>query len=79
MARMYRDRAARIPEEAARLGYNPEPSIREMVDKAALYEACAKDVRDMPDEDAQVVARKFRSAMWARDQWPDREPDDFHP
>lgn len=79
MANSYRLRAARIPEEASRLKYDPAPAIAELTEKAELYEATAADVRDLPDHQAREVARRFRVAMWARDEAPEYEPDDYHP
>lgn len=79
VAHSYRLRAANIPEEATRLHYNPEPLIREMNEKAALYEACAQDIAHLPEDQAEPIARRFRVSMWLRDQHPDDEPDDHHP
>lgn len=79
VAELYRHRAASIPEEAVRLKYDPAPFIREVEEKAALYEACARDVEHLPEDQAAVIARRFRVAMWLRDENPDYEPDDFHP
>jgi DNA-binding ferritin-like protein len=79
MAANYRKRAASIPEEATRLGYNAAPSIRDMLQKAELYEATARDVQSLPEDQAEAIARRFRSAMWLRDERPDFEPDDYHP
>lgn len=79
MAASYRIRAHQIPEEAARFKYDPAPFIKEMNEKAELYEACARDIADLPDDQAQIIARKFRAAMWARDENPDYEPDDLYP
>lgn len=79
VANSYRLRAANIPEEATRLRYNPEPLIREMNEKAVLYEACARDVAGLPEDQAAVIARRFRVSMWLRDENPDHEPDDHHP
>jgi len=78
MAGSYRTRAAAIPEEAARLKYNPAPSIRDMLHKAELYEATARDVQGMDDDQAEAVARRFRTAMWLRDEPFTDEPDE-HP
>lgn len=79
VAASYRRRAAAIPEEAVRLGYDPAPFLREVEDKAALYEACARDVAGLPEDQAAVIARRFRVSMWLRDENPDHEPDDYHP
>lgn len=79
VAESYRRRAAAIPEEAVRLHYNPAPLIREMNEKADLYEACARDIQDLPEDHAELVARRFRVAMWLRDENPNYEPDDYHP
>ena len=79
VAESYRRRAAAIPEEATRLHYNPEPLIREMNEKAALYEACAQDIAGLPEDQAEPIARRFRVSMWLRDERDEREPDDHHP
>lgn len=79
VANSYRLRALSIPEEAARLKYDPAPLVREMNDKAALYEACAADVAGLPEDQAAAIARRFRVSMWQRDENPDYEPDDHHP
>ena len=82
VAESYRRRAAAIPEEATRLHYDPAPLIREMNEKAALYEACAQDIAGVPEEHAEPIARSFRVYMWLRDERDyrdDREPDDYHP
>lgn len=79
VAESYRRRAAAIPEEASRLLYNPGPLMREMNDKAALYEACAQDIAGLPEDQAEPIARRFRVSMWLRDEREDREPDDYHP
>lgn len=79
VAASYRRRAAAIPEEATRLRYDPAPAVREVEEKAALYEACAGDVAGLPEDQAELIARRFRVAMWLRDENPNHEPDDFHP
>lgn len=79
MANSYRMRARNIPEEASRFKYDPAPLIREMNEKADLYEACARDVEGLPEDEAQPIARRFRVSMWLRDEHPDHEPDDYHP
>ena len=79
VAELYRIRAAAIPEEASRLKYDPAPFIREVEEKAALYEACARDIQDLPEDQAAVIARRFRVSMWLRDENPNHEPDDYHP
>lgn len=79
VANSYRLRALSIPEEAARLKYDPAPLVREMNEKAALYEACAQDIADLPEDEAEPIARRFRVSMWLRDDRDDYEPDDLHP
>ena len=79
VAASYRRRAAAIPEEAVRLKYDPAPFLREVNEKADLYEACARDVAELPEDQAAVIARRFRVSMWLRDENPDHEPDDYHP
>jgi hypothetical protein len=49
-----------------------------MLQKAELYEATARDVVDMPEDQAEAVARRFRAAMWLRDEPNEYEPDE-HP
>lgn len=79
IAATYRRRAELIPEEATRLLYDPAPAVREVLEKAELYEACAADVAGMPEDQAADVAKRFRIAMWIRDEAVDDEPSDFHP
>lgn len=79
VAASYRRRAAAIPEEAARLRYDPAPFLREIEEDAALYEACAQDIAGLPEDQAVVIARRFRVSMWLREENPDHEPDDLHP
>lgn len=75
-----RTQADSLVEVGARLAFDPQPLIAEELQRAALYEAQARDIAHLPEAQQTDKARRFMFAMWARDHDdPVYPPDDYHP
>jgi hypothetical protein len=76
-----RTQAGSLVEVGARLAFDPQPLIDEELQRAALYEATARDIAHLPENQQADQARRFMHAMWARDDEDDPvyAPDNDHP
>lgn len=83
VAHRHRQKSVELVDLGVRLAFDPKPLIAEELQRAALYEATARDIAGLPEDVQADKARRFMFAMWSRDDRDDpayaEEPDDYHP